>query len=447
MLHFRALMMKLFTIITFLLIPLSITNAQVSNETRTAEVARAQEMVNRVLLDAGVYFKDGLIAYQEDKRYLAGEKFNKSVEVFLYSALNIQREQKLQGCYNQLLETIYRIEFPAENQLPKIKDLALTCNWNIEAALADNVAVLVEKSSRKLMAPTNTMATAEKVGFGELEFEPSPLDELSKLELVPVDDPPSPIRIVKAKAGDTVAKLAQRNNQNAGEVARLNGLSPNSVLGAGRPIKLPSPFQQPTIVRTHPDRKLFDTSTNRGENQRTRVGAPCSLSVKYAPTIRGLKVGMDKSQVVGILGSSGLRIVPLMSSLTESILIYLPTLNAHLKGIESLQLKFFRDSLYEISINYEKAGIEWRDGYEYSLILAEKLKLPQNAWSSYGMGANIKCKGFSLGALADRNGSSYLRLTHDALAAASKAAANQALIDAENRKREEELKKKRVFNP
>jgi LysM repeat protein len=49
----------------------------------------------------------------------------------------------------------------------------------------------------------------------------------------------SNIRVVKAQAGDTVAKLASRHNADPTEVAKYNGLLPNSVLGAGREIKLP----------------------------------------------------------------------------------------------------------------------------------------------------------------------------------------------------------------
>jgi LysM repeat protein len=46
-------------------------------------------------------------------------------------------------------------------------------------------------------------------------------------------------QIVKAQAGDTVAKLASRHKADPVEVAKYNGLLPNSVLGAGREIKLP----------------------------------------------------------------------------------------------------------------------------------------------------------------------------------------------------------------
>ena len=50
---------------------------------------------------------------------------------------------------------------------------------------------------------------------------------------------PNGVKVVKAKAGDTVQKVAERNNADPTEVAKFNGLLPNSVLGAGREIKIP----------------------------------------------------------------------------------------------------------------------------------------------------------------------------------------------------------------
>ncbi|MGB5014373.1 MAG: hypothetical protein WBO68_10140, partial [Pyrinomonadaceae bacterium] len=81
----------------------AVSNAQVTsttsnNGTLTPQVARAQDAVNSVLLESGTAFREGLLAYVDDNRQIAGEKFNKSIEVFLYSTLNIQKDAKLQGC-------------------------------------------------------------------------------------------------------------------------------------------------------------------------------------------------------------------------------------------------------------------------------------------------------------------------------------------------------------
>jgi LysM repeat protein len=50
----------------------------------------------------------------------------------------------------------------------------------------------------------------------------------------------SNMKVVKAKSGDTVQKVAERYGANATEVAKFNGLLPNSVLGAGRELKIPA---------------------------------------------------------------------------------------------------------------------------------------------------------------------------------------------------------------
>lgn len=182
----------------------SITSAQVtssisSSETRTQDVIKAQDAVNDVLLKSGIAFREGLLAYEDSRMSDAGEKFNRSVEAFIYSTLDIQRQSKLQGCYNQLIETIYRIEFPSEKQLPQVRNLAQTCNWNnldqalnIDNSLADKITTIARTSIGKASAPVSSTAVAvngpstaasTKAGFNSQEFEPSPLDDLSRLEL------------------------------------------------------------------------------------------------------------------------------------------------------------------------------------------------------------------------------------------------------------------------
>lgn len=189
---FKVLGLTALSLIVFVSAPrFQVTSAISSSGTLTPEVARAQDAVNQVLLESGVSFREGLLAYVDENRSMAGEKFNKSIEVFLYSTLNIQREQRLQNCYNQLIETIYRIEFPSEKELPQVSNLSLTCNWKIDNSLAETVANVTRGTAAKPYGPSNTAvaqniasdASILRVGFNSQEFEPSPLDELSKLEL------------------------------------------------------------------------------------------------------------------------------------------------------------------------------------------------------------------------------------------------------------------------
>ncbi len=175
------------------------------NTSRTQEVQQSEAVVNQVTDKVGILFKEGMFALKDQKRSEAGEKFNKSVEVFLLSALNVQGNPKLSGCYNQLIETVYRMEFP-ETQAPNIRSLSTTCGWNWgnnDYLLADEIAKIVQKTpvennptSTALITSTDgksSMPDEMMVGFNDQVFEPSPLDELAKLQLtedeVNVDTP------------------------------------------------------------------------------------------------------------------------------------------------------------------------------------------------------------------------------------------------------------------
>lgn len=163
---------------------------------QTQEVLNAQAQVNRVLLDSGRNFKEGMNALKSNKRSDSGANFDKSVEAFLLSTLNIQRDAKLQSCYTQLIETVYRIEFPSDTQAPQIRSLSATCGWqwnDSDYMLADEVAKMVKPSVKKMLpvdtsiiaanVPASGLPNQSLVGFNEQGFEPSPLDALSKLEL------------------------------------------------------------------------------------------------------------------------------------------------------------------------------------------------------------------------------------------------------------------------
>lgn len=156
---------------------------------QTREVQSAREAVNKVLEDSGKHFREGLTALKANRRQDSGQSFDKSVEVFLSSAINIQTDGRLQTCYNQLLETVYRIEFPTAARQPQIRSLAASCGWQwneVDLGLADEVTSLVAQTKPSEAPAAQAQAPSDElVGFNSQEFEPSPLDELSKLELLP----------------------------------------------------------------------------------------------------------------------------------------------------------------------------------------------------------------------------------------------------------------------
>src|SRR3712207_4732599 len=129
------------TAILFFISATFVTAQIVPNQSagKTPEVESAEAKVNQITEDAGRFFKEGLMSLQDNRRPQAREKFDKSVEVFLQSGVNVRTNGKLQSCYSQLVETVYRIEFASNQQPPQITGLAQTCGWNIDSQLAANI--------------------------------------------------------------------------------------------------------------------------------------------------------------------------------------------------------------------------------------------------------------------------------------------------------------------
>ncbi len=191
----RDSMRSFFTIKFFLLIFIALAVFHAANA-QTADVQRVQSQINKIIEDSGSAFREGLFALKENKRAESGQKFDRSVEIFLSSTLSVQSDVRLQNCYAQLLETVYRIEFPSDVQTPQIKALSATCGWRwneTDYALADDVANRL-KPAKRTNSPTTSgnvnmtsvnvaLPTENLVGFNSQEFEASPLDELSKLVL------------------------------------------------------------------------------------------------------------------------------------------------------------------------------------------------------------------------------------------------------------------------
>ncbi len=160
---------------------------------QTPEVAEAEARFNQITGEAGKFFKQGLLNMEDNRRPQAGEDFNKSVEVFLMSGVNVSRNPKLQSCYNHLIETVYQIEFPSDKQLnQKIRTLSAVCSWNWnenDYTRSDKVAKLVLTApitnNTDAVVAANNQINPTLQGFNEQKFEASPLDELAKLELTP----------------------------------------------------------------------------------------------------------------------------------------------------------------------------------------------------------------------------------------------------------------------
>ncbi len=196
-------LIKISAIISAFLIPTASVSAQVTSNASglrnvPTDVEKANARVAQITGDAGTYFKQGLLNLQDQHGSQARDDFDKAVEVFLLSGINVKNNQKLQKCYSEMVETIYRLEIPSEKSAPQLRTLSTTCGWGIDTELLDGVAKMIQpKSPDSVVSPTtgndalvaSVMENSEgkndtpQIGFVEQKFEPAIGDILSQIEL------------------------------------------------------------------------------------------------------------------------------------------------------------------------------------------------------------------------------------------------------------------------
>jgi len=124
-------------------------------------VQRSDEQVTKVIAAAEDNFRKGKLNLEDNKRDQARADFDKAVDTILESGLDVRASQRLQGFYLELVERIYREEVPLTG-----------------GPTPANVSDLVAQNTG-----TPQRNDPPIIGFRDQKFEPSPLDELSKLVL------------------------------------------------------------------------------------------------------------------------------------------------------------------------------------------------------------------------------------------------------------------------
>lgn len=126
------------------------------------EVEKAAPRVVQIIKKAEDSFRKGKLNLEAGKRSEARDDFDQAVDEILTSGIDVRASQELQTYYLELVERIYREEVPL----------------TIPSRTA-NVIELVAQNGQTTAAPNQP----QQIGFVDQKFEPSPLDDLSKLVL------------------------------------------------------------------------------------------------------------------------------------------------------------------------------------------------------------------------------------------------------------------------
>jgi len=126
------------------------------------DVDQLEKRVEHIIARSQDHFRKGKQSLEDKKRAQARDEFDRAVDVILESGIDVRASQKLQTFYLELVELIYREEVPMQQITPNA---------------ATNTLVAQNQTQGQ------TPAAPPQVGFRDQKFEPSPLDDLSKLVL------------------------------------------------------------------------------------------------------------------------------------------------------------------------------------------------------------------------------------------------------------------------
>jgi len=146
----------------------SFAQIPVASSARTipTEVEQSEGRVTQIIARAEDHFRKGKLNLEDNKREQAREEFDRAVDSILESGFDVRASQRLQTYYLELVERIYREEVPLQQQTAPISTQLVAQNTQTQDA-------------------TQKPAAPSQIGFRDQKFEPSPLDELSKLVLTP----------------------------------------------------------------------------------------------------------------------------------------------------------------------------------------------------------------------------------------------------------------------
>ena len=192
-------LLSLLAIFTLLVSPVTSLRAQTltasSLRTTTNDVERDNPRVLQIIERAEQHFKLGELNLKDNKLDPARAEFDKAVDTVLESGMDVRSNPKLQTFYLQLVERVYRMEVvlpaPAQTNSQPAQFIAASTN-----AANDVVPV----------------ATQQPGFLREQKFEPSPLDELSRLELTPEEKQVTTEDVVKLEEAKSAVDFPFNSN-------------------------------------------------------------------------------------------------------------------------------------------------------------------------------------------------------------------------------------------
>jgi hypothetical protein len=203
------------------------------------QIEREDPRVQQIIARAEEQFRLGELNLRENKREAARQKFDQAVDTVLESGMDVRSNPRLQKFYLELVERVYRVEHLTQG-VP-----------TAQPGGAQFVEVAQQGSAPSL---------PQQIGFSDQKFEPSPLDELSKLVLSEKDTRnPATANINKRCVGISPGNIELRGFHLGMSVAEVKARVPDLSMQ-----RLNAEGEMRSIIHVRSNKYLSRTTTLKG---------------------------------------------------------------------------------------------------------------------------------------------------------------------------------------
>lgn len=176
---------------------------------------------------------------------------------------------------------------------------------------------------------------------------------------------------------------------------------------ATKPSPTPTPSANPNpVTKPSPvivaEKNPVPTPTPNEKTKAFLMSKECDLTMKDAPVIRGLKLGMAREEAD--------RIIPLdrVRYLDSSAITAYPQFSksAGFENVYQVSAEFFEEKLSTLEIVYDPNAVKWKDAKEFAENLAQNFNVPYRFWKfnvKEPSVSEMRCRDFSIAIDAAQN--------------------------------------------
>ena len=231
--------------------------------------------------------------------------------------------------------------------------------------------------------------------FGQRQQTQTRKNKRADLKTKPKPKPKTKPEITTIEAATKDGKAVILKSNGTWEYTKVETDKKNSSIPNPNPSPKPTPVTAVAAATPTPKPTPVPTPDIAAKPTKTNESKQCELTLTDSPAIRGLQLGMSRTEVDRIIPQDRVRI------LNSSAISAYPQFGktAGFENIYNITAQFLDEKLNLLEIVYDPTAVKWKNSREFAENLSENLKLPLRFWKhkpGITTVSEMRCREFAL---------------------------------------------------